>query len=161
MGSNAESLKFSNVELAKFALTKETRKALNSTQPILERLNKSLTQKDEGTIKFIYSRLLDEQNSEIKNKALINQLKNDLMGACVPFYTELSQTLHEDLPPQVAEFFKAWQIDLNKLADELLHDITEFNKDQLPAKPEENKFRLSIWIEKVNNSNRLLKKLLA
>jgi hypothetical protein len=137
----------------------QTRKVLNMDSAI-ESLFASLTSSEDGTIKSLYSRLVDEQKGTVPNLQLIDQLKAELMGAYMSHYKELEERLNQNISDKFNKYFQSQSINLRNLPKAMLGSITNLMTQQLTSNVEENKFRLSVWLDYISLTRNALKKLL-
>lgn len=127
--------------------------ALNKIRLGLKDLESSLINNDEQSIKYIYGRILDEQQGTVPNKVLIDQLKYELMGAVMPFYNQLKEALNYE------ETSKILPQEILDIAKKLLEDVNELVKNPLPNRPDQNPFRISVWRDRVGSAIRQLDRL--
>lgn len=159
-GSSPEHQHNLSLEIKK-SLTEEERRDLELILIELKSLAASFTSPGETTIKQIYGRLIDEQQSKVPNETLIGQLKNELLGAYMPYYNKLLYSLKVKFPEHLLLAFQKRNIDLPNMASKMLEDITELMRKPLPRESKDNPFRLSAWLDTLQNSILIIQRLLS
>jgi hypothetical protein len=149
-----------NLEQSRSKLTPEQKENLQLLSPAVDNLFKSLSQNYEGSIKNIYGRILDEQKGPQPSPAQIDQNKSLLMGSYMPHRDRLIYLFRIDLPESLNTYLNDQGINLKLLADEMFNSIVEFMTQELITDISQNKFRLAVWVEKIQKVQLAIKKLL-
>lgn len=147
---HGERLAPTNTEKIKATLTETQRKNLILLNAVINGLDKSLTDStNHENIKSIYGRILDEQSGERPSPLLIDQLKENLISSYMEHYEKFYNLTHSDLPESLYTYFQELGVNLKDLAREMLGAIGAFMAQKLTSDIYKNKFRLSVWIEKI------------
>lgn len=113
-----------------------------------------------GEINSIYSVIAKEQAHAHPNKSLLKDKRLELITACIKFRTPLLFAASA-LPPEIKDHFKRKKVDLMNLSEQLITDVGNLYDQNLTKNPEENIFRISVWMDKIsttlNEINTLLK----
>jgi hypothetical protein len=115
----------------------------NLLTSLLESLNKG------GRINSIYSEIAKEQTHAHPNQLIIKEKKLALITACIEYKTPLLHAA-STLPPEIKKYFNSNDADLITLSEKLIEDVGNLYDQDLTKNPEENAFRVSVWLDKIS-----------
>lgn len=148
----------SELEILASEISPEEVENFRSLTSLLDEMSTSLRT---GSIKEIYGRILDEKKGSVPSTVLLDDLKNQLMGEVIFFYTKLEHLAAKNFSVKATNFLKnKYSIDLPGLPEKLLSDITSFMKSGPQDTPEKNDFRLSVWIETIVSLKNIIENIL-
>ena len=141
-----------SIEMVKEEIDAESEEQLGIIREQLQDLFKSLVSIEQGSIRNIYNRILDEQAGTVPNKLLIDQLKLELLGAFIPHYNKLSASLNFGFLPRVVEYFTSRKLNLKSTAETMHEQIINFMSQELTSKIMNNAFRVSVWRDNIDKT---------
>ncbi len=144
----------------KDSITPEERDRLKTITETLLILAQSMSSNDQDSIKHNYGSILQEQEEGRLNSKKIAEGKSIIWQKISSAYPALLLATTDKLSPNIEMYLSKKNINLKNLPEELLENSAEFLKQQLTVNPQDNKFRLPIWIEKIRNTQNTIKPLL-
>lgn len=133
---------------------------LKRLDEVLNNFYEKISSSDNESLKTIYGRILDEQTGTARNKLLIDQLKSQLLRAYIEAGSEFKQFSESLEPGNLTKIFEQEGKNLKSFYEESLLQITALMSQELTFEVTVNRFRYSIFLEKINDLKHLTSKIL-